>query len=275
MAQGGTALSDIPLRICLHDPDYINPPDFEHIHWLRKVRDPSLINCYPNWVMQEENIAPHAYGWITEPPEILPHLHDDLPRIEHQFKYIFTYHDESLNRNPEKYKLYLTAGHTCELRGIPQKSKLCSFVCSAKTMCPLHKFRHSVVRAFENEIDIYGYYSWIDIKNTGLEDYMFSIAIENSVQNDYFSEKIIDCFVTGTIPIYWGARNLGQYFDLDGVIPFDKFIEVGPAMLSQSLYESKKQAMLNNFEIAKRWLYPYKIFENMYYPLFKEWSKSI
>ena len=36
---------------------------------------------------------------------------------------------------------------------------------------------------------------------------MFSVCIENDVYDTYFTEKILDCFATGTIPIYKGTKN--------------------------------------------------------------------
>ncbi len=51
-----------------------------------------------------------------------------------------------------------------------------------------------------------------------LFDAMFHIAIENSQWENYFTEKLIDCFVTRTVPIYWGCPNVGDFFDLDGII---------------------------------------------------------
>lgn len=33
-------------------------------------------------------------------------------------------------------------------------------------------------------------------------------------QECYFSEKLSDCFVSGTIPLYWGCVRLGDYFDM-------------------------------------------------------------
>lgn len=52
---------------------------------------------------------------------------------------------------------------------------------------------------------------------------MFNIAIENSTLTNYFTEKIIDCFYTHTIPIYIGCSNIGEYFDRRGIL----FAETG------------------------------------------------
>ncbi len=46
----------------------------------------------------------------------------------------------------------------------------------------------------------------------------YSIVIENSKENNYFTEKLIDCFITKTIPIYWGCPNIGTYFYTEGMI---------------------------------------------------------
>lgn len=49
-------------------------------------------------------------------------------------------------------------------------------------------------------------------------DFQFSLAIENSRQINYFSEKLIDCLITKTIPIYWGCPNISNWFDTRGWI---------------------------------------------------------
>jgi hypothetical protein len=46
----------------------------------------------------------------------------------------------------------------------------------------------------------------------------FYIAIENSSQRNYMSEKLLDCFMTLTVPIYIGCPNVTDYFDARGMI---------------------------------------------------------
>ena len=51
---------------------------------------------------------------------------------------------------------------------------------------------------------------------------MFHIAIENTKESNYFTEKIVDCFWTKTLPIYWGDRDtITNIFNSTGVIYFD------------------------------------------------------
>jgi hypothetical protein len=72
------------------------------------------------------------------------------------------------------------------------------------------------------EIEIHGNYQDTDHpksfgncwnKKVGLNDYRFSIAIENSVLNNYFTEKFYDCILCDTIPVYYGAPNISDYID--------------------------------------------------------------
>lgn len=57
------------------------------------------------------------------------------------------------------------------------------------------------------------------LKNTtkfdGLYDYKYSIALENCKKDNYITEKFTDCILCGTIPIYYGADNVGDYFPKD------------------------------------------------------------
>ena len=53
------------------------------------------------------------------------------------------------------------------------------------------------------------------------ETFQFSIVIECSQQPNYFTEKLIDCLLTKTIPIYWGCPNINEYFDTTGWIFFN------------------------------------------------------
>jgi hypothetical protein len=55
-----------------------------------------------------------------------------------------------------------------------------------------------------------------DIKNE-LFYSQFHISIENFSKKNYFSEKLIDCFQTKTIPIYMGCTNIDEFYDSRGM----------------------------------------------------------
>ena len=46
-----------------------------------------------------------------------------------------------------------------------------------------------------------------------LSNYKFSIAMENSLGDGYMSEKIVDFFLAGTIPIYYGDFLLEEFIN--------------------------------------------------------------
>ena len=50
------------------------------------------------------------------------------------------------------------------------------------------------------------------------EEFQFAIVIENTRQTNCFSEKIMDCILTKTIPIYYGCENINDFFDTSGWI---------------------------------------------------------
>ena len=74
------------------------------------------------------------------------------------------------------------------------------------------------------------------------------------VFDNYFTEKIIDCFASKTIPIYYGCPNLSKWFDMNGVITFDNVSELVDIMdfISEDYYNSKQDVIEKNYEIAKQ-----------------------
>jgi hypothetical protein len=67
-----------------------------------------------------------------------------------------------------------------------------------------------------------------------LGDYTFALCFENSILQGWITEKIFDCFFTGTIPIYWGAP------DIEAHIPVDCFIDMRNFANYQELYDYLK-----------------------------------
>jgi hypothetical protein len=89
-----------------------------------------------------------------------------------------------------------------------------------------------------------------------LYESMFNIAIENTAQEDYFSEKIIDCFMTETVPIYLGCPNIGDYFDTRGIIIITSLDDLKKKlnMVTPQIYEKMKPYILENKKRAEKFL---------------------
>jgi len=143
-----------------------------------------------------------------------------------------------------------------------KKTKLVSFISSLKGISPGHKFRLSCLEHIQkncNNIDFYGRgINPIDSKLEGLKDYKFSVAIENGPFDNYFSEKILDCMLAGTIPIYYGCPNIEEFFNMDGIITFqnkNELYDIIKNLESEDYYESKLEAVKDNLNRAlELWL---------------------
>lgn len=60
-------------------------------------------------------------------------------------------------------------------------------------------------------------------KHQTLANYRFALCIENTRFPGYISEKLFDCFFTGTIPVYLGAPDIGDYVPEEAYVRADSF----------------------------------------------------
>jgi hypothetical protein len=206
--------------------------------------------------------AKRKIAMLIEPRAIHPFTYKFVEENNKKFDYILTFDKELLDRGANF--LFYPFG-VCWIKDFSpvKKSKLCSMIASAKRMTPGHHFRQEVISRFSNRVDHFGTgFKRIEFKEEGLRDYYFSIVMENSRLDYYFSEKIIDCFATKTIPIYWGS-NVSPFFDMNGIITFNSMEELEEIYnkLTPEFYNSFKTGMENNFnkvkdyEIPEDWLY--------------------
>lgn len=202
-----------------------------------------------------------------EPP-MINDISDKIKENVEYFDVIYTF-DESLLATSNKCKLFCFGscwvltnrqGEHISLRQdyhnlftLEKKYKL-SFVKSKKNELPGHKLRHNISNQLQNksyEI-LFPEFGQYQDKKTFFQDSMFHIAIENSQVRNYFSEKIIDCFMSYTIPIYWGCPNIGDYFNTEGIITFENEQELESILnsLTPETYFQKQDAILDNYRIA-------------------------
>jgi hypothetical protein len=201
-----------------------------------------------------ENISGKKIAMPLECRKLIPHVYDYLEENCTKFDRIYT-HDINLIKNISN-GLYLPLGG-CWIKNpqvIEKKSKKISMIFSEKNFLEGHKLRHDIYKKFNNfDIDFFGSSTKpIKFKEDGLNDYMFSIIVENAKIEGYFTEKIIDCIAVGTIPIYWGCPNIGDYFNKDGILTFDNlsYLEKIINKIDFKLYESKKKHIDINFNLS-------------------------
>lgn len=190
------------------------------------------------------------YAWLLESKYVASQINyeikENYKKYLTEFEYIFT-HDKDLLCLDEKFKWCPANGFWIKDAKIYPKSKMISFISSDKNLTEGHSERLKWVSMIGDQVDLYGRgINPIVNKEDGLCDYMFSVAIENGFYNSYFTEKILDCFATGTIPVYLGSPDIGNYFNKNGIIDLvDEFD------ISDEIYYNKMDAIIENLNKVK------------------------
>lgn len=242
----------------------------EHIIWDRELKDLNNPTFYSHIKMLDIQKGltskNNSYGFIIESRSIEALGYQLVEPAVPYFNKVFT-HNSDFIKKYENCKWIPGGGIWIEGRedtphaegkiAIHNKNKLCSMVSSNKKMCQLHLIRLQIMESIQNNSKIDKFFggggpgdgNWLPIFRT-LKDYMFSIVIENYIDDLYFTEKILNCFATGTIPIYLGAKNIGSIFDKNGILQFSSFEEFNNIInnLSEDQYFSKMEAIKYNFE---------------------------
>ena len=152
----------------------------------------------------------------------------------------------------------------------PQKTKLVSVVASNNTGLPGHRARLEFVaklkEALGDQVDVFGrgINGFVD-KRDVLDDYRYHIAIENSVHENYWTEKLADPYLTLTFPIYHGCPNIADYFHHDAIRTInlyepDQAIATIKDIIASDLAEKNRDALI---EARRQVLYDYNIFAVM------------
>ena len=123
-------------------------------------------------------------------------------------------------------------------------------ITSAKAFLPGHNVRLNFIKNSKDKIDLYGKgIKEVESKLDVLHNYAFALAIENNIsKNDYyFTEKLVECIITGTIPIYYGCPNISKFFDTRGILTFNTQEELDNIL--DNLNEKKYNSMLKYAKI--------------------------
>jgi len=194
--------------------------------------------------------------WLLESPKFnggaIEIVKNNVKLIEDTFEAVFTYSDEVSSLSNKFYKVFTTNSWIKKPK-VYDKSKLISMITSNKVWTEQQKYRVDFAEKNKDIIDVYGRgFKEIEDKEQGLQDYMFSICIENYTYDSYFTEKILDCFATGTIPIYKGTKKILDYYDEDGIIFLDDLLDFSD--LTPELYFAKIQSVNRNFETFNKYI---------------------
>jgi hypothetical protein len=83
--------------------------------------------------------------------------------------------------------------------------------------------------------------------HTFINQYKFMICFENTSMTNYITEKLLNAYTCGTIPIYWGCPNLGDYVNLDSIL----YLKAGYTKADVNDLISKIEKLDNDDELYK------------------------
>jgi hypothetical protein len=273
-------------EICLD-----HPPTQHHADRLSRDHPPSGIlwnrTCNPNdcglVFVGAENAGQSSFWnskyciilFNTEPPALFP-VRSIIEKYINKADLVLSSTERWVFTRPEKVFPFIHGSTWIKTPSLNSgnKTKLISIIASGKNMTEGHKLRHRIIERFGESFDVFGHgYASIENKETALDTYMYTVVIENSLDRYYFTEKIVDAFLTGTIPIYWGSSIVGDLFQAEGIQWFseENFAAVLQSCTEQE-YRKKIKYVRENFNLAHEFLNPEIILDkHIITPLGKEY----
>ena len=168
--------------------------------------------------------------WAVMQEPYIKGIHDWMIFQHNQFSRVYTHHIFNHQKRYHRSQPLLpwhinkTYDELVAMK-VPDKTKLLSCISSNKGNFPGHILRVKFIEQLINsrfKIDLFGKgYHYVSDKWEALSAYKYSIVIENSSSKDYWTEKIADCYLSFTVPIYFGCTNLDEYFPENSFIKID------------------------------------------------------
>ena len=262
-------------RIRIFDSNFVHSKDelgydssstleSKHIEWVREGEGEGGVTFFTDRFITDPVVdqTPGArIAWLLEPYEYSPSIYRNILEVANKFNAILTYNQELIDALSNAYRIpfggcWIKEQDWC----LYKKTELVSMIASKKKLTAGHLVRHEIAHLCKDNpvLDVYGEINnnYIENKLIGLKNYKFSIVIENDKSTNFFTEKLIDCFLTGVVPIYWGCPNIDQIFDCTGLIQITKVSDFENESWHEQLpeYSQLLPAINNNFKLAQKYV---------------------
>jgi hypothetical protein len=171
--------------------------------------------------------------WSVEPNEISG-LRDTVINRHDEFDLILTWHKEVLDTCPNAKLFPFGTSWILDFDFTKEKEYCITSIVGGKRLTPNQIVRQELPKITEQVTSLPLHlfnsrnnpYNGEPTINRVMEDgdrkneifySQYHIAIENVSLPNYFTEKLIDCFQTNTVPIYFGCPNIQDFFDVRGM----------------------------------------------------------
>jgi len=131
-----------------------------------------------------------------------------------------------------------------------------SVICSNKIITDKHALRFEFVKNLKNHFGdkLIWYGNGVNSLNKKSDVILkskYHISIENDFRYNLISEKLYDSFLGLSVPIYYGAPNVTDYFEEDSIVPidihnFNESISTIENILKSNFYEENFHSLLKS-----------------------------
>lgn len=225
-----------------------------------------LNNGRPDRTITKENVI----GFSHEPRMTLG-LNEE--RIEYIYNNVSEYYISNNKDLPENFISGFT--FVCpsefgesEFKKYGHENKM-SMILSMSNFMPGHNMRHILLRKIlESDLDIHFYaeglnkiyndprvkeFGW-DIFSKPYEEYEFQIVIENIIDDSWATEKLTNCIIKETTPIYYGSKKIAEcFYPKDSIVFLDNNIDSNFEKIANCYHSGKSDCDIT--QRAKKILY--------------------
>lgn len=200
------------------------------------------------WAKGEGQVA-----WMLEPFFLHPERY--MMVMEKKFDYVLTSNRYFAENQGWLWHPFGGTAFPVECWGVQKKYFNVSLPMSIKNTMAGHRLRHQISSQYHDRINGFFGEGGTYRKWDSLSTYRYAIIVENEKAPGYFTEKLIDAFAVGTVPIYWGCPDVDQYFDLRGVLRFDTLeqLEVILSWIGEEDYHKRELAIATNLTLARKY----------------------
>ena len=214
------------------------------------------------------------FAYLIESETIVPEdyqIFEQQKGLSREFDLIFTHSAKMLNQLPNARFLPASgvwyanelSGNALDAKQYEKKKRMISLIASNKQDCEMHRIRKSIALEMKEKhlADTFGTFDGgarVEFVDTTLKEYRYQIVIENEISDYYFTEKILNCFASMTIPVYIGAAKIGDFFNENGIIyvkqPSCECVVETLKRCTENYYEEHIDAVLDNYKRVQEFL---------------------
>lgn len=200
------------------DIQVVEPPDgpCDYVVVITRAPRPTTVICPP------ENV----WAIIDEPPnELTRHYHRGFREYGRVFMQDLNVRDPRHVLSQPALPWLIDKDYDFLMScPVPEKTKTLSWVTSNRNDTGGHRLRMRFLNRLREQVDfdLYGRgFEPLENKWEGIAPYRYSIAVENFHTPYYWSEKLVDCFLSWAMPIYSGSSQIENYFPKEALVRID------------------------------------------------------